>query len=134
MAKYTKTQLGIVWDGMKSSYNSSHDEITAVKEFVAKNPFPEMKTIESIVPMQINAELSEINYKRCKLMYENIWDKVILEKCSKEIFDTGGSQALVQMYYLLYNFSPLCANITTRSFVRVMECTWDRATGGVLRA
>lgn len=134
MASLTKAQVGIVWDEMKHEYDSCAAEVAAVKEFVCKNPFPEMKAFVDIVPLQIEAELSTTNYELCKRMYETIWDEDVLTDCSELIFNSGGPQALVQMYYLLYNYSPLCANIITQSFARSIEFTWEKATDGVLMA
>ena len=112
----TQESLSIVWSDMRKYYDSLDDEIEAMQLFVSKNPYPSLEKIRKILPKDQQMEYGNDNHVLCKLIYENITDDTLIAKYMKMIKQRGGTQATYANYYTLCSYSPLRANVITKSF------------------
>jgi hypothetical protein len=82
-------------------------DIITNEEHVKINPYPEynfiLKTIENNI--RLWAEYGKHNHVCCKTIYENPNNKDLIVDMGKQIYKTGGMQALVMNYNIIKLFS-----------------------------
>ena len=62
------------------------------------------------------SEYGEPNHDICKTIYENLFDKDIVNRCGRQIADRGGKESLIACYYIILNCSPLINSENKREF------------------
>lgn len=103
---------------------------TIEQEFIEENikqyPYPSYDIVLQKIEnnMQLWSEYGEPNHRWCKTIYENPNNKELIVDIGKQIYKSGGLQALIMNYNVIKYFNPDYQNKNIKEYFKEVCSEW----------